>query len=126
VVVKANAFSKSAREKIEKAKRQGGGSCPCLILFQNVFKIPDLRKKVLFTLLIDIHLSCGRPYPTPGINSGILAEFWRSRRTTCSGCNDMFVGGAFGKATVFRHGRDAVYQCFHYIQLLATVFPYFS
>ena len=67
--------------------------------FKNVFRIPDLRKKVLFTLLIIFIYRIGGHIPTPGINSGVLAEFWSQSRNNLFGLYDMFVGGAFGKAT---------------------------
>ena len=93
--------------------------------FQNVFKIPDLRKKVLFTLLMIFIYRVGGHIPTPGINSGILAEFWAQSQNNLFGLYDMFVGGAFGKATVFAMGVMPYISASIIIQLLATVFPYF-
>ncbi len=93
--------------------------------FQNVFRIPDLRKKVLFTLLIIFIYRIGGHIPTPGINSTVLAEFWSQTRNTLFGLYDMFVGGAFGKATVFAMGVMPYISASIIIQLLATVFPYF-
>jgi preprotein translocase subunit SecY len=92
---------------------------------QNVFRIPDLRKKVLFTLLMIFIYRIGGHIPTPGINSGVLAEFWAQSRNTLFGLYDMFVGGAFGKATVFAMGVMPYISASIIIQLLATVFPYF-
>jgi preprotein translocase subunit SecY len=93
--------------------------------FQNVFKIPDLRKKVLFTLAMIFVYRIGGHIPTPGINSGILAEFWAQSQNNLFGLYDMFVGGAFGKATVFAMGVMPYISASIIIQLLATVFPYF-
>jgi preprotein translocase subunit SecY len=93
--------------------------------FKNVFRIPDLRKKVLFTLLIIFIYRIGGHIPTPGINSGVLAEFWSQSRNNLFGLYDMFVGGAFGKATVFAMGVMPYISASIIIQLLATVFPYF-
>jgi preprotein translocase subunit SecY len=93
--------------------------------FQNIFKIPDLRKKVLFTLLMIFIYRVGGHIPTPGINSGILAEFWAQSQNNLFGLYDMFVGGAFGKATVFAMGVMPYISASIIIQLLATVFPYF-
>jgi len=93
--------------------------------FKNIFKIPDLRKKVLFTLGIICIYRIGGHIPTPGINSSILAEFWAQSQNSLFGLYDMFVGGAFGKATVFAMGVMPYISASIIIQLLATVFPYF-
>ena len=93
--------------------------------FKNIFKIPDLRKKVLFTLGIICIYRIGGHIPTPGINSSILAEFWAQSQNNLFGLYDMFVGGAFGKATVFAMGVMPYISASIIIQLLATVFPYF-
>jgi preprotein translocase subunit SecY len=93
--------------------------------FKNVFRIPDLRKKVLFTLLMIFIYRIGGHIPTPGINATVLAEFWAQSKNTLFGLYDMFVGGAFGKATVFAMGVMPYISASIIIQLLATVFPYF-
>jgi preprotein translocase subunit SecY len=93
--------------------------------FKNIFRIPDLRKKVGFTLLIIFIYRIGGHIPTPGINSSVLAEFWAQSQNTLFGLYDMFVGGAFGKATVFAMGVMPYISASIIIQLLATVFPYF-
>ncbi len=93
--------------------------------FQNVFKIPDLRKKVLFTLFMVFIYRVGGHIPTPGINSAVLAEFWANSKNSLFGLYDMFVGGSFGKATVFAMGVMPYISASIIIQLLATVFPYF-
>ena len=91
--------------------------------FKNVFRIPDLRKKVLFTLLIIFIYRIGGHIPTPGINSAVLAEFWSQSRNTLFGLYDMFVGGAFGKATVFAMGVMPYISASIILQLLTVVIP---
>jgi preprotein translocase subunit SecY len=93
--------------------------------FNNIFKIPDLRKKILFTLFMILVYRVGGHIPTPGINAGVLAEFWAQSKNSLFGLYDMFVGGAFGKATVFAMGVMPYISASIIIQLLATVFPYF-
>ena len=93
--------------------------------FKNILRIPDLRKKVGFTLLMIFIYRVGGHIPTPGINSNVLAEFWAQSQNTLFGLYDMFVGGAFGKATVFAMGVMPYISASIIIQLLATVFPYF-
>jgi preprotein translocase subunit SecY len=93
--------------------------------FKNILRIPDLRKKVGFTLLMIFIYRVGGHIPTPGINSNVLAEFWAQSQNTLFGLYDMFVGGSFGKATVFAMGVMPYISASIIIQLLATVFPYF-
>lgn len=93
--------------------------------FNNILRIPDLRKKIGFTLLIIFIYRVGGHIPTPGIDASILAEFWAQSQNTLFGLYDMFVGGAFGKATIFAMGVMPYISASIIIQLLATVFPYF-
>lgn len=93
--------------------------------FKNILRIPDLRKKIGFTLLAIFIYRIGGHIPTPGINSMVLAEFFSQSKNTLLGLYDMFVGGAMGKATVFAMGVMPYISASIIIQLLATVFPYF-
>ena len=93
--------------------------------FQNIFKIPDLRKKIGFTLLMIFIYRVGGHIPTPGINSSVLAEFWAQSQNTLFGLYDMFVGGAFNKATVFAMGVMPYISASIIIQLLGHGVPVF-
>ena len=93
--------------------------------FKNILRIPDLRKKIGFTLIAIFIYRIGGHIPTPGINSTVLAEFFSQSKNTLLGLYDMFVGGAMGKATVFAMGVMPYISASIIIQLLATVFPYF-
>ena len=70
---------------------------------QSIFKIHELRKRILFTLGILIIYRLGGHIPSPGINAEALGEYFRSiaASQTLFGLYDMFVGGAFQKATIF-------------------------
>jgi preprotein translocase subunit SecY len=73
--------------------------------FANIFKIPELRDRILFTLLILLVYRIGGHVPLAGINAPALwASSWTQNRTTLFGLYDMFVGGAFERATVFALG----------------------
>lgn len=93
--------------------------------FKNIFKIPELRKRVLFTLGIIIVYRIGGHVPTPGIDPHVLNEFFASSGNSLFGLYDMFVGGAFKRVTVFALGIMPYISASIIIQLLGTVFPYF-
>jgi len=93
--------------------------------FKNIFKIPELRTKIWFTLFIIFIYRLGGHIPTPGIDPKILGEFFAQSQGTLFGMYDMFVGGAFKKATIFALGIMPYISASIIIQLLGTVFPYF-
>lgn len=95
--------------------------------FGNIFKIPDLRKKVLFTLLIIAVYRIGTYVPTPGIDGTALARFFQSiARTpggTLFGIIGMFTGGALQRATIFALGIMPYISASIILQLLTVVIP---
>ena len=93
--------------------------------FKNIFKIPELRKKIFFTLGILIVYRLGGHVPTPGVDPIALGEFFKDSQNTLFGLYDMFAGGAFKKVTVFALGIMPYISASIIIQLLGTVFPYF-
>ncbi len=94
--------------------------------FQNVFKIPELRKRIIFTLLMLVVCRIGAHIPTPGINSTAMADFIREQAGTLFGLFDMFVGGAFAKASIFALGIMPYISASIILQLFTAVFPYFE
>jgi len=94
--------------------------------FTNVFKIPELRDRILFTLLIFLVYRIGGHVPVAGINAGALAEFFQQNQNTLFGLYDMFVGGAFQRATVFALGIMPYISASIIFQLMGTVVPYFQ
>lgn len=70
----------------------------------NVFKVPELKKKILFTLGIFIVYRLGSHIPTPGINTSALGEFFATQGNTIFSMIDLFVGGNLSKATIFALG----------------------
>jgi preprotein translocase subunit SecY len=93
--------------------------------FKNIFKIPELRKRVLFTLGIIAIYRIGGHVPTPGIDTSVLSEFFKNSGNSLFGLYDMFVGGAFTRVSVFALGIMPYISASIIIQLLGTVFPYF-
>ncbi len=94
--------------------------------FQSVFRIPELKKRILFTLGIFIVYSLGGHIPIPGVNAAALGEFFQMQQNTLFGLYDMFAGGAFAKATVFALGIMPYISASIIIQLLGSVVPYFQ
>ncbi|KPK95876.1 preprotein translocase subunit SecY [bacterium SM23_31] len=95
---------------------------------QSVFKIPELRKRVVFTLAILVVYRVGGHIPVPGINAEALGAWFNdiSSSGTLFGLYDMFVGGAFQKATIFALGIMPYISASIIIQLLGAVVPYFQ
>jgi preprotein translocase subunit SecY len=94
--------------------------------FQSVFHIPELRRRILFTLGIFIVYRIGGHVPSPGVNAEALGEFFRMQQNTLFGLYDLFAGGAFGKATVFALGIMPYISASIILQLMGTVVPYFQ
>ncbi|MFZ5802303.1 MAG: preprotein translocase subunit SecY [Candidatus Omnitrophota bacterium] len=95
--------------------------------YANIFKVPELRNKVLFTLLIIAIYRIGAYVPTPGIDGTALAKFFQSiSRTpggTLFGIMGMFSGGALQKATIFALGIMPYISASIILQLLTVVIP---
>ncbi len=94
--------------------------------FQSVFRIPELKKRIFFTLGVFVIVRLGGHIPIPGINSAALGEFFTMQQGTLFGLYDMFVGGAFAKATIFALGIMPYISASIIIQLLGSVVPYFQ
>lgn len=95
--------------------------------FRNVFKIEELRQRILFTLGILIVVRIGAHITLPGIDAGLLAEASQNQASnTLFGLYDLFVGGAFNNAAVFALGIMPYISASIIIQLLGAVFPYFQ
>jgi len=93
----------------------------------NLFKIEDLRKKVLFTLAIIVVYRIGTFVPTPGIDSHALSQFFSQMASTPGGTlfgiMGMFTGGALQKATIFALGIMPYVSSSIILQLLMVVVP---
>ena len=89
-------------------------------------KIPDLRKKILFTIGILIVYRTGGQITVPGVNASVLQEFFAGAGATIFGLYDMFVGGAFTRATVFALGIMPYISASIILQLMGAVVPFFQ
>ncbi len=94
--------------------------------FGNIFKIPELKKKVFFTLGILVVYRIGAHIPTPGINSVALAEIMARMSGTIMGFFDMFSGGALSRLTIFALGIMPYISASIILQLMTMVSPYLA
>src|SRR5882757_1373419 len=94
--------------------------------FQNVFRIPELKRRVLFTVALLCVYRLGGHIPTPGVNSEALVSAFASQANSLFGLYDLFVGGSFAKATVFALGIMPYISASIILQLLGAVIPYFE
>ena len=92
--------------------------------FQNIFKIPELKKRILFTLGLLIVYRIGVHVPVPGIDSVALASFFKAAEATIFGIFNMFSGGAFEKLSVFALGIMPYISASIILQLLTVVIPH--
>ena len=88
----------------------------------NVFRVPDLRKRILFTLGLLAVYRFGGHIPTPGINADVLAQFFDQNRGTFLGFIDLFSGGQFRRLTIFALGIMPYITASIILQLMTVVY----
>lgn len=95
--------------------------------FRNIFKIQELRQRIIFTILLLIVVRIGAHITLPGIDTGLLAQATKNQSdNTLFGLYDLFVGGAFKNAAIFALGIMPYISASIIIQLLGAVVPYFQ
>ena len=94
--------------------------------FQSIFRIPELRKRIFYTLAILVVIRIGSHIPIPGIDSEVMGAAMRNFSNTLFGLYDLFAGGAFSRATLFALGIMPYISASIIIQLLGAVIPYFQ
>jgi preprotein translocase subunit SecY len=92
--------------------------------FQNIPKIPELKKRILFTLVMLAVYRLGCHIPTPGIDGSALAAFFNERQGTLFGLIDMFSGGALRQMSVMALGIMPYISASIILELLTVVLPY--
>ena len=91
---------------------------------RNIFSIPELRKRVIFTLLLLAVYRMGGQIPNPGISATALAEFWQSQKGSLLGLVDLFSGRYMSRMTIFALGIMPYISASIILQLLQVVWPY--
>ena len=95
--------------------------------FTNIFKIQELRERLLFTTLLLVIVRIGSHITVPGVDAVLLADtIKKSSENTLFGLYDLFVGGAFSHAAIFALGIMPYISASIVIQLLGAVVPYFA
>jgi len=90
--------------------------------FANIFRIPDLRKRVLFTLGMLAVYRLGAFIPTPGVNSTALNQFFNANSQSMLGLADLFTGGNLRKLTIFALGIMPYITASIIFQLLTVIY----
>ncbi|MBI3610644.1 MAG: preprotein translocase subunit SecY [Nitrospirae bacterium] len=93
---------------------------------QNIFHIPELRHRILFTLGMLAVYRIGAHIPTPGINNEALGEFLTAQGGALLGFLDIFSGGALSRLTIFALGIMPYISASIILQLLTVVVPALS
>ena len=96
---------------------------------KNAWSIPDLRKKILFTLLIIVVFRIGSVIPVPFLDNNVLGAVMSNANDLTSGSSNMIAylntlsGGAFSNATLFAMGITPYINSSIIIQLLCVAIP---
>lgn len=93
---------------------------------KNIFKIEDLRARLLYTFGIILLYRLGKYVTLPGIDPSQLADLKSQTSSGIMGLLDMFSGGAFSQASIFALGIMPYISASIVVQLLGIVFPYFQ
>jgi len=94
--------------------------------FQEIFSIPELKRRVLFTLGLLIVYRVGGHITTPGVDPSVLTQFFQRQQGTILGLYDLFAGGNLRKATIFALGIMPYISASIILQLFQAVIPYFE
>ena len=89
----------------------------------NLFRVPELKEKILFTLFILVIYRFGAHITVPGVDVGILRQQFGALQGGILGIYDMFVGGGLSRATILALGIMPYISASIMFQLLAAVFP---
>ena len=126
---KSNAFSKSAVAAIEAV---GGNAVnsdsmrKSIETLKNIWKIEDLRQRILITILFVAIYRFGSYVVLPGINPAMLTQLHKQTSEGLLALLNMFSGGAFSNASIFALGIMPYISASIVIQLLAIAVPYFQ
>ena len=92
--------------------------------FRNIFAIPDLRNRLIFTFAVLAVYRIGAFIPIPGVDPVAIKEFTTAAEGTVLGFLNLFSGGALGRMTVFALGIMPYISASIILQLLTVVWPY--
>ena len=93
---------------------------------KNIYKIEELRNRILYTIAIVFIYRVGSHIVLPGIDANLLNDFSSNAQKGLLGILDMFSGGAFSNASIFALGIMPYISASIAIQLLGMAVPYFQ
>ncbi len=91
--------------------------------FRQAWKIPEMRKKLIFTLLMLVVFRLGANIPVPGVNKALLEAMFDANNAGLFGLFDMFTGGSFSQFTIFALGIGPYITSSIVLQLLTVAIP---
>ncbi|MBN1444757.1 MAG: preprotein translocase subunit SecY [Candidatus Omnitrophica bacterium] len=94
--------------------------------FRDSFKIPDLRKRIIITVLLLSVYRLGCYVPSPGIDGRALSQFFEQFQNTLLGIANLFSGGSLSNATIFALGIMPYISVSIILELLTSIVPYFD
>jgi preprotein translocase subunit SecY len=95
--------------------------------FRNIFKIHELRQRILYTLVLLFIIRLGSHLTIPGVDAVLLSESMKNQSSdNLFGLYDLFVGGAFHNAAIFALGIMPYISASIILQLMGAVVPYFQ
>ncbi len=97
-----------------------------LDVFRNLWKVGDIRKRILITLLMLVIYRLGSHVPAPGVNIAVLGEYFDKMRGSVLGLFDMFVGGNLSRATIFALGIMPYISASIILQILGSTIPFYQ
>ena len=89
----------------------------------NPFAVPELKEKILFTLLCLLIYRIGSHITVPGVDPRATTQFFQSQNQTLFGIYNLFVGGGLSRATVFALGIMPYISASIFFQIMGAVFP---
>lgn len=95
--------------------------------FRNIFKITELRQRIIYTLVALLIVRFGSHVTVPGVDATLLTQAMQNQSSdTLFGLYDLFVGGAFSNAAIFALGIMPYISASIILQLMGAVVPYFQ
>lgn len=95
-----------------------------ITLLRNIYKVEDLRQRIIFVLLMLVVFRIGAHIPIPGIDSSALSEFFASQAGNILAFFNTFSGGALENLSIFALGVLPYISASIIMQLMTAVFPY--
>src|SRR5512139_2553799 len=93
---------------------------------QEIFSIPELKRRVIYTLGLLVVYRVGSHITVPGVDPSVLTAFFQGKQGTILGLYDMFAGGNLEKATIFALGIMPYISASIILQLFQAVIPFFE